>query len=100
MRTRPSVAALCALGAVATMFALNARADDWSIGIALPGVVVVVPAPAYVPAPPEYYGPAYYYPPRYYRPPVGGYYGRGYEDSGRGHHHHDHDDDGGDDNDE
>lgn len=84
------------LCAAATTFApATARADDWSIGITVPGVIIVVPTPEYeyVPEPPEYYGPAYY-PPRYYGPPVVGYggYEPGNYDPPRERRHHEGDD--------
>jgi hypothetical protein len=103
LSTRTALPAVIGLGAVAIMLAPSARADDWSIGVGLglPGVVIVQPAPVYGPPPryyvppPYYYTPPYYYAPGYYRPPLIGYgeYGDEYvRDHGR-HHRHEADED-------
>jgi hypothetical protein len=94
MRAFATLMVVTGFGAVVTILAPCARADDWSIGIGIgvPGWVVapppvyVEPPPVYVAPPPRYYvPPGYlpgyyyppgYYPPGYYRPPVvvdGGY---------------------------
>jgi hypothetical protein len=102
MRALSTLTAVIGFGVVATSLASTARADDWSIGvgIGLPGVVVIAPAPIYVPPPPRYYGPTYYppgyYRPGYYRPPVvdyGGGYVDGYDRHRDRHHRHEDDDD-------
>lgn len=55
MGTLPALTAIVGFGAMATSIAPAASANDWSIGIGLPGVVVVAPAPIHVPPPPRYY---------------------------------------------
>ena len=78
MRAFATLMVVTGFGAVVTILAPCARADDWSIGIGVPGWVVARPPRYYVPPGylPGYYYPPGYYPPGYYRPPVvvdGGY---------------------------
>jgi hypothetical protein len=71
MKLISALGTAAALGLVAA--APTAQAADWSIGIGIvvPGVTVVAPAPVYVPPPPRYYVPRI--PPVYVVSP--GYYG-------------------------
>jgi hypothetical protein len=101
---------ISALGA-ATVFGLvaaapTAQATDWSIGIGIvvPGLTVVAPAPVYVRPPPRYYvprnPPVYVVSPGYYGPYVPVYipppdwdHDRGWHRGRHGRHHDDDDDD-------
>ena len=101
MKLIPTLGTALGLGLAAA--APAAHAADWSIGIVVPGVTVVEPAPVYVPPPPRYYvpgtPPGYVVSPGYYGPygPTPVYvppprwdYDHGWH---RGWHHHHHDDD-------
>lgn len=82
MRTLPALAATVFLGAGAIGVAPDAQAGHLfvGIGIGLPGIAVVAPAPLFVPRPYYYYGPGYYPYPYAGLPAVavGGFYGRPY----------------------
>ena len=91
MPTLRTLAASLALAAGTAGFAPSATAGHVAvgIGIGLPGVAVVAPAP--VVSPYYYYGPGYYYGPAYVGAPFWGYgyFGRPYYRYGayRGYYH-------------